>query len=292
LIRQLIAAHSKSPWPIVRLRLTLNSNVAPLIMPLDENLPDLDQAALQFCIALLKSEPDASYRDARREARLEKGLSVRRQVWTEARREVGLLNDEIVDSQLVGNIDGPSTEPAPPDTHDHGAQPDPHEPERAQWPSDRRPAWAQPLEPRKAPNDPSPASLFPSPPSNPIEFMVQYLKTSNPEASFDEVRLAAEDAGHTIYPATFGRAQALAGILDDHVQQEDPVTDPPGETEIPRETPKPTPRAATSTSKIEPEAGFRAFMKAWNTATHDRDSLRTAMQRMLDTVQRALGRDQ
>lgn len=157
--------------------------------------------------------------------------------------------------------------------------------------------------PKPERKEPAPTanSMFLNPARNPIEFMVQYLKTTNAEASFDEVRRAAEEAGYTIYPATFGRAQALAGLLDDEVTDE-PIRVAPESSAPPAAptppAPAPTPAAAprqkrtveapVNTDGIDPVAGLHAFMAALGKAERDQAVLKNKVQSMLDVIHRAL----
>ncbi len=114
--------------------------------------------------------------------------------------------------------------------------------------------------------------------------MIRYLQDKNPDASFEEVRVAAEYAGYTVYPATFGRAQALAGILDSVAEGE----------AVPASVSHPTPPApeeapvAANINDIDPVEGFRAFASAFSSSQARRDSLRDSLEDMLDVVRRAL----
>ena len=51
-------------------------------MTVEDSFSQSDLDALSFCVSLLQSDPGATYKEARSEARVSKGLSVRRQVWT------------------------------------------------------------------------------------------------------------------------------------------------------------------------------------------------------------------
>lgn len=287
-------------------------------MTVDESFTQPDLDALAFCVALLQNEPDITYKEARREARVSKGLSVRRQVWTAARRKLGIgPQDEVVDASMADTQKAQAQKaeraeeprrPSRPDDDGHGeAEPTPvHDgevapgtneprargeaapPKRDAWPSGRRPAWATPKPAPKEQSAPSPNDLFVSPPQNPIEFMVRYLQTTNAEASFEEVRLAAESAGHTVYPATFGRAQALAGLLEE-VEDGKPV---PASASAPKPKAKKAaapPPPAPTTDGIDPVAGMQAFMKAMAKSEKDRHLLRRNIEQMLEIIQRGLG---
>jgi len=309
-------------------------------MPIDDTFSEQDQAALAFCIELLRNEPTAEYKEARREARVTRGLSVRRQVWTVARRKSGVgPQDEVVAEDVTGSAPSPAPQPPRdrgPHSHpqqvrerdaadgpraregqsfeqrdDAGDSSERHEdrPSRRQerdssdeeprWPGGRRPAWAVPKpEPKEA--TPSPTSMFLTPARNPIEFMVQYLKTTNAEASFEEVRSAAEDAGFTIYPATFGRAQALSGLLDDEVSDEPirvapqsslPATSGASASTSPSSSsapPRPSQPVPVSVDGIDPVAGMQAFMTAMGKSERDSKALKLRIERMLDVIHRAL----
>ncbi len=260
-----------------------------------EDFTQADLDALAFCVAILEQEPDVTYKEARREARLTKGLSVRRQVWTSAKRKLGIgQQDEVVDaamadpSNCAGTAAPGADEESKSRTEDEKrspsepAQPVPEE----RWPQGRRPAWATPR------GEQTPSADAPPPKStpvsqHPIEFMVQYLQTKNSDATFDEVRLAAENAGYTVYPATFGRAQALAGILDS-VEDGQPV---PASASQPQPQPaKAAPQPAREHGEIDPVEGLRTFSKALSQRTKQRDHIKATAERMLEVVKQALAK--
>ena len=294
-------------------------------MTIDDSYSDQDRAALAFCIELLEREPDLDYKEARREARVSKGLSVRRQIWTTARRQCGVgPHDEVVSEDVLGHAPEPPSAPevpsapsrsgapesapwgresgrrhhseqAPerqPTSSDHHAGESAGTPTEPRWPGGRKPAWATPSHGAKDP-DPKPASMFLNPARNPIEFMVQYLKTTNAEANFDEVREAAENAGFTAYPATFGRAQALAGLLDDE-NPEEPIrvsSAAPANTTTPAAVERPERKQEATGGEspdIDPVAGMQAFIAAMGKAERDQAALKKRIERMLEVIQHAL----
>jgi hypothetical protein len=114
--------------------------------------------------------------------------------------------------------------------------------------------------------------------------MVQFLQTTNPEASFEEVRLAAEAAGHVVYPTTFGRAQALAGLLEE-AEEGKPITLATSVSAAPEQAPRP---AASPGKGIDPVNGLQAFIKAIAKSEKDHHLLRTNIEKMLETVRRGL----
>lgn len=259
-------------------------------MTVEDSFSQSDLDALSFCVSLLQSDPDATYKEARSEARVSKGLSVRRQVWAAARHKMGIgPQDEIVDAAMAHSLrPEPGRAEAPTSVSKDatieglvGAEEE-AEPREAGSSKEPRPAWAT-RSPQ--PDDsavPSAKSVFVDAPLSPIEFMVQHLQTTNPEASFEEVRLAAEAAGHTVYPATFGRAQALAGLLEESDQGEPiPGAPPPEPTQPPPGQPK---------GKIDPVAGLGAFIKAMNRSEKEHHLLRTNIEQMLETIRRGLGK--
>ncbi|NRA96046.1 MAG: hypothetical protein HRU14_07535 [Planctomycetes bacterium] len=261
-------------------------------MTVDESFTQPDLDALAFCVSLLQSEPDATYKEARREARVSKGLSVRRQVWTAARRKMGIgPQDEVVDASMPTALHSISeniraTEPSPEAAgvgEDEGAEEESGSPEGA-WPSGRRPAWATPKPEQEGAAAPSPKDVFVDPPQNPVEFMMQFLQTTNPEASFEEVRLAAEAAGHTVYPATFGRAQALAGLLEE-AEEGKLITPAASMSTAPDQAP---PTAASPGKGIAPVTGLQAFIKAIAKSEKDHQLLRTNIEKMLETIRHGL----
>jgi hypothetical protein len=253
----------------------------------EDTTPEQDTAAVQWAVGVLQSDPDITYKELRREARVQAGLSLSRRAWTAARRELGLVSAE--------DMEGGSAHEAPdrgaavperaPARDRESAQPRPPVEYRGQ----RRPAWAAPA--RTAPwAQPLPARTEPPPTATiqartAIEFMVEYLRTVKLEASFQEVQAAAEKAGFTIYPATFGRAQAMVGL----VEASKPVVLPPAS---PAPAPEPAlraaPAAAPSQAGIDPEEGLRAFFDAYRRAHLDRARIRRLMRDMLEVAQAAL----
>lgn len=320
-------------------------------MTAEDRFEGSDQAAYEWCVQLLEEDPTAEYKHARKQARKEAGIGVRRQVWTAARRALGLASEHEASPPQEAPRPAPPTAspppaarrpspppppPAPPRERDE--RPDRREPDAPERRPDRpRPAWATPreaLRPREAadplvsprphapappspresrpqnapppwatPRSPPPASRQPSsmealtPPrepagSNPtsaIEWMVGYLKTVNPEASFAEVRKAAEAAGHTVYPATFGRAQAITGILEDQEQKEKQQATPP-----PAAPGAASSRGAAETSRtstdgpVDPIEGLQAFVDALNAAERDSLAFKKSMRAMLEVIEQAL----
>ncbi len=82
-----------------------------MTLPEDTSSPDQDQAAVRYCLRMLKEEPDVSYKEVRREAWRSEKLTIRRQEWTAARRELGL-----------------AVEAAEPEPSERGGQEGPREP--------------------------------------------------------------------------------------------------------------------------------------------------------------------
>ncbi len=330
-------------------------------MGIEDSFSDQDQAASRFCERMLRQEPDASYKEVRREARNAAGLKLRREVWTSVRRQLGLRPDEEApdagDSEEGTSppMSGPESrrhrDDAPPFRDDRPPRWDdrpqrtdrPPYPDRQPYPQRppyrepapppaareepryegerRRPAWATPArgpippaprmpEPRPFAQPPQPpAPVAPPPrsstivnaPRSAIEFMVEYLRAVNREASFNEVKDAAEREGYTVYPATFGRAQAIVGIVEAPVgaaarpigpAAAAPVA-PPSAPVVAAEvsaTPAPTPVPAVAPAFVAPDPveGLRAFFVAVDRLQSDGVRLRKAAATMLAAVQLAL----
>jgi hypothetical protein len=128
--------------------------------------------------------------------------------------------------------------------------------------------------------------------------MVRYLQ-SKPEASFDEVREASEDAGFTIYPATFGRAQAIAGIIEanprpiitSHVVPPTVNAPTPKTIAEPTASAGPTPlmtRSSLPTPELSPEVAFQVFFKAFQQRRAQRTLIHDRVGAMLEIIDHAL----
>ncbi|MSR75840.1 MAG: hypothetical protein EXS14_10275 [Planctomycetes bacterium] len=215
----------------------------------EQDLDPLDQKAMEYCLGVLRDDPDAHYKEVRRAARADKGLTLKRHVWTLARQQLGLKGDE-EPGEETGERDarpalrpeapthqslGWNARPAAPRPRWQESGPDSAPPSRdtspASQPPRRRPAWAMPQTPTgSTPTDDTwraPASHAPTKAPrekelpeilkqarNPVEFMVGYLQQVSRDANFAEVETAAEEFGFTVYPTTFGRAQAIVGIVE------------------------------------------------------------------------------
>lgn len=214
---------------------------------MSDSLEDpVDQKAMEYCLGVLRDDPDAHYKEVRRAARADKGITLKRHVWTLARQQLGLKGDEDGGEETTERESTPAPRSAAPQQQapwqNRGAPPP-----RARWPEPsappqwdsaapnqgarKRPAWAMPQS-SSAPERPSePARSAPSggpaktprqkelpeilkQARNPVEFMVGYLQRVSRDASFAEVEEAAEEFGFTVYPTTFGRAQAIVGIVE------------------------------------------------------------------------------
>lgn len=280
-----------------------------------------DREAIEFCLGLLRDDPDMTYREARRLGRTQRGLAVRRQDWTAARREAGLSGrdeDDLFDppEEKTAPASAATGSPAPsPRSSASGTAAREEGPGRSRtppWQSDpKRPAppWATPParggDPREeahpaseSPRSPAlpstPRSLFTNPAQNAIEFMVRYLEEKR-DAAFEEVREAAEDAGFTIYPATFGRAQAIAGIVE--------ATPKPVIVRTPSNLPA-TGEARSSAAgepssalpghsrgayaESSPEAALQIFARAYQNRKRQRNLLRSRIGEMIAVVAAAL----
>lgn len=335
-------------------------------MPIEDTLSEPDQAALRFCLKSLRQDPQITYKEVRREARNSAGIAVRRQIWTMARRELGLkVDDEGTDGASGGGADDagggrdphfapreerrhPPTAPIPPTPAPSTASTGHESPEPRHFPPPRReerspprfdsreegdrrrPAWAQPSRqgpsarpfesrepfdrrpPSGAEGGAPPAadgahSKLVSPPRNPIEFMVHYLQTVNRESSFLEIKDAAEREGYTIYPATFGRAQAIVGLVEapQHLHRPSPPAPapvaPPAAV-VPAATAAPaagsvTPAPAEAVppvlgtrapGSIDPISGLMIFMTALDDLDKDRLRFRNSIGGILSVVRHAL----
>ncbi|HMS15759.1 MAG TPA: hypothetical protein PKA37_02890 [Planctomycetota bacterium] len=318
-----------------------------------------DREVIEFCLALLRKDPEMNYREARKEARAQKGLAVRRQLWSAARREAGVTGRDDDDSydqggdaegsdersdrghRSDGNRQqdrGSRAEGQRPGSRSEGTRPgsrsegnryqerpgshhdgDARESERpsrpAPWQADPKrpvPPWAKPRDEERR-DEPgrvvpperrasgTPPSLFSNPAQNAIEFMVRYLQ-AKPEAPFEAVREAAEDAGFTVYPATFGRAQAIVGIIEanprpiitTHLPKEPAAPSPApaaptgGRTFV---NPEPLPRSVSHQVEVSPEVAFQIFFKAFQQRRSQRVLVRERVAAMLSVIDEALEGD-
>lgn len=190
----------------------------------DEADNTVDHTCLEYCLAALREDPDAHYKEVRRAARADKGLTLKRHVWTLARQQLGLRTDE--ESGETQDPE-PKAPPAPmqPAWTRPQRPPEPAPPLQEPGGFRRRPAWAMPQSgppqfpdaPRAAPPSrmvPQQLPEFLRLARNPVEFMVGYLQQVNRDASFAEVEAAANEFSFTVYPTTFGRAQAIVGIVE------------------------------------------------------------------------------
>ncbi len=292
-----------------------------MTMPTEENLPEQDATLLQWVLRTLRSDPEASYKDVRKEARSAVGLTLSRRIWTSARRELGLST---VDEGEGDESGAPPLAPGRP-MDDQGFQPRrPYEQDFRRPPRHEPPPWSRPDRPeRPAPNFDAaadadrrraPAWMQPSrspwerPPEpvvepapidqqkniiqqarSAIEFMVEYLRSVNREAAFAEVQDAASRAGFSVYPTTFGRAQAILGI----VEAPKPVITAPV-VEAPKMPPlapptNPTPTKGKDVLVVSDAIqGINTFFKTLDRMEKDRSKMRDMTRQMLDTVRNAL----
>ena len=291
-------------------------------MSQDISLSTEDREIIALCVELLKQDSGITYREVRKKLRSEKDLGVRRQLWSAARKEAGIARD---DNDLAG--DGQARRPQETgrqENRNHRGHQDRRGPQRrpesrepvrrdteepeAPWtpdPSKPPPPWARSREHdrRRMPDShdngqhverreqPSPKPFYP-PARTAMEFMVQYLGKL-PEASFEQVRDAAEDAGFTIYPATFGRAQATVGIIEADpapiVRRTRPTSPPATTPKKPEpETPAQAPDIAVAADQAE--AGFQVFLQAYKKRNSSVDTLESTIKKMLQVVEEALDR--
>jgi hypothetical protein len=131
---------------------------------------------------------------------------------------------------------------------------------------------------------PTPETLFAPAPAltepetarqTPVEFMVDQLK-ENPEISFRQMKELAEAKGFTIYPATFGRAQALAGLLDDEPED--------AELERARAAQRGRPRPSSN----DPATLLEDLVESFDGLAGQRDAMRKAVESMHAIVAKAL----
>ncbi len=179
----------------------------------------------------------------------------------------------------------------------------------------KRPAWAMPQTPAAtqdawlATNARQPGRKRELPEilkqaRNPVEFMVGYLQQVSREANFDEVAEAAEEFGFTVYPTTFGRAQAIVGIVEgpQRVQSHGnaPAAQAPSTTVAPTTSgaswtaPETTTLATAATAAPasatanDPLSGLLAFFHGLDQRTAASSMLRHEMALMLHVVEEAL----
>lgn len=88
-------------------------------MPTESTFSDQDEAAFQYCLKALKSDPQVTYKEVRREARNAESVSVKRHVWTAARKKLGLIPEESA---------APGPAPRRPDNPDAGTDDRPEPP--------------------------------------------------------------------------------------------------------------------------------------------------------------------
>jgi hypothetical protein len=131
---------------------------------------------------------------------------------------------------------------------------------------------------------PTPETLFAPAPAltepetarqTPVEFMTDQLK-ENPETSFRQMKELAEAKGFTIYPATFGRAQALAGLLDDEPEDAE------------RERARAAQRGRPRPSSNDPATLLEDLVESFDGLAGERDAMRNAVESMLSIVAKAL----
>jgi hypothetical protein len=133
--------------------------------------------------------------------------------------------------------------------------------------------------------------------------MVHYLQSINREATFQEVAEAAEREGYAVYPATFGRAQAIVGIVEAPQVLQRPFPAPataqpaaatplaPPAPPSPPEPLEPLPAqrpAMESPGAVDPITGLMIFMTALDDLDKDRQRFRQSVSAMLSVVQQAL----
>lgn len=301
------------------------------------------EKALAYCLGALREDPDAHYKEVRRAARADSGIALKRHVWTAARVQLGLKVDDEAEGDEGAprtvsaappprvnplpprNIAPPPPRPYMPPLHTPADRMPPRAPERPfappagrdAAPNDpwrKRPAWAMPQAPAPTPDTWQPSAArqparkrelpeILKQARNPVEFMVGYLQQVSREANFDEVAEAAEEFGFTVYPTTFGRAQAIVGIVEgpQRVQSHGVAPAP----QAPASTPTPATSSAWTTSETatmaasasvtpstgaaqDPLGGLLAFFHGLDQRTAASSMLRHEMTLMLHVVEEAL----
>lgn len=299
------------------------------------------EKALAYCLNALREDPDSHYKEVRRAARADSGIALKRHVWTAARVQLGLKTDDEADDggPQIASAPIPRAPALPPRTvapppSRHPDTPPPWQPEarpttpsperpfsappqRPQAPSGdgwkKRPAWAMPqapaVEQRPAPHAQAPAHKRELPEilkqaRNPVEFMVGYLQQVSRDANFDEVAEAAEEFGFTVYPTTFGRAQAIVGIVESPQRVQSHNTASAAQLPSSRSTvasiPEPTTtpvvtlsesspvQAAAAPLSSDPLSGLLAFFQGLDRRAATNASLRHDLSVMLHVVEEAL----
>jgi len=123
------------------------------------------------------------------------------------------------------------------------------------------------------------------PRQNAVEFMANYLR-EKPEAGYREVREAAETGGYTVSSATFGRAQAIVGILED-AESEAAAPAGPSPAEA---TAAPARRALRGRRAKDPASLLEDFIDAWEGTSGESGKMKEALSEMLKVVDHALER--
>ena len=276
----------------------------------DPSQPTDESKALEACRSILAGDPDADYKFVRREAWSD-GIKVTRAVFSAVLRELhGEPEPEHHERETRRQEprSGPVPPRAPTRMEESGAQrpgghispwtrsregrdagPGPREREdgRGHAAEDRersprqqaRQAWDTLFTAGGSSEMPSVSPGAPpiQPKGSAVEFMADYLR-QRAEASYKEVRQAAEAAGYTVSSATFGRAQAIVGLIEP-----DPDSRPPPVR--PKAVPAPgtAPHAGESPIQL-----LERFLSAARAMDGQRGELRAALQSMLKVVRRAL----
>lgn len=208
----------------------------------DESDQDRD-AAKDLCRTLLQSDPQMPYKEVRATGE-NVGLRISRWVYTSVQRE------------LAGTVGAPARKKraaaSPPAGAGRG--------DTGKPPRRRRRGSSQQL---------TDDSKLKSPV---MTFAVKYLR-EKPEADYSEVKHAAEREGYTIYPITYGRAQALLGIAGGSARARKRRRQPRAA------------RNAGDQSQVED------LLRRVRETERERERLRRALQRILDILESSLEED-
>ena len=266
-----------------------------------------EKAAIAFCREHLREHPQAIFRDVRALA-FRQGVRVDRRIFSAVQREMGggppaeeVLSQPLVEApgqaaveaaaaavqEVAEDVTGKEPQaPAAPPRWDQlfgsEAEPTP-EPSAVEPPA---PA-AEPItesateSARRALGLLSPPAATDTPRLNAVEFMAAYLR-DHPEAPYKEVRELAEAEGYTVSSATFGRAQAVAGLLDEDEEQ----APAPERAPEPKKVRRPSTRGRRRGR--DPALLLEEFIASWEDTELERRKLRKALKAMLDVVEQAL----
>jgi hypothetical protein len=283
----------------------------------DATQPTEEAEALEVCRRLLAEDPDADYKFIRREAWSD-GIKITRAVFSTVLRELHGEPEPEPRARRASRHEADLRPAAPraPARAEEGAGPRPggqispwtrSRDGRGAEPQvrDREGGRERPLQDAEPSRERSPrqqarqawdtlfttgpsADLPPgsplAPPAQPkgsaVEFMADYLRQRS-EAPYKEVRQAAEAAGYTVSSATYGRAQAIVGLIEpDHDSRPPPIR------------PKPVSLPAPPSRDVEsPMQILDRFVAAARGMDQERGELRIAIQSMLKVVRRALEAD-